>query len=137
MKRKLDSYLASGLLEQVPDLEENLSVPQSSQSDIPKDRKVLSDRVQFSSVLMTRSKLKQELRQLSENADTSVGESSDFIYAKALDAHSANVSEVIIAKPQKCARARKKLDLVSTPVKVCRAAKAWFCFIHFTFFLLR
>ncbi|KAF8721759.1 hypothetical protein HU200_022937 [Digitaria exilis] len=118
MKRKLDSYLASGLLEQVPDLEENLSVPQSSQSDIPKDRKVLSDRVQFSSVLMTRSKLKQELRQLSENADTSVGESSDFIYAKALDAHSANVSEVIIAKPQKCARARKKLDLVSTPVKM-------------------
>ncbi|TKW36816.1 hypothetical protein SEVIR_1G007300v4 [Setaria viridis] len=118
MKRKLDSYLASGLLEQVPDLHENLSVLQSSQSDSPKDSKVSSDRSQFSSILSTRSKLKQEIRELSENADTSVGESSDFIYAKALDTHSAKVSESIITKPQQCARARKKLDSVSTPVKL-------------------
>ncbi|OEL26919.1 hypothetical protein BAE44_0012062 [Dichanthelium oligosanthes] len=115
MKRKLDSYLTSGLLEQVPDLHENLSVPESSQSDVPKDSKVSSDRNRFSSISSTRSKLKHELRELSEIVDTSVGESSDFIYAKALD---ANVSESIIAKPQQCARTRKKLDLVSTPVKL-------------------
>ncbi|CAN6237808.1 unnamed protein product [Urochloa humidicola] len=118
MKRKLDSYLASGLLEQVPDLHENLSVPQSSQSDCPKESKVLSDRSQSSSILPTRSKLKQEFRELTENIGTSVGESSGFICAKALDAHSAKVSEGIIVKPQQCVRARKKLDLVSTPVKL-------------------
>ncbi|CAN6272225.1 unnamed protein product [Urochloa humidicola] len=89
MKRKLDSYLASGLLEQVPDLHENLSVSQSSQSDSPKESKV-----------------------------SSVGESSGFNCAKALDAHSAKVSESMIVKPQQCVRARKKLDLVSTPVKL-------------------
>ncbi|RLN08039.1 hypothetical protein C2845_PM11G17940 [Panicum miliaceum] len=118
MKRKLDSYLASGLLEQVPDLHENLSVPQSSQSEIPKYSKVSSDRIRFSSIVLTRSKFKQKLRELSEEADTSVGETSDFIYAKAFDAHSAKVSESIIAKPQQCATARKKLDLVSSPVKL-------------------
>ncbi|XP_039789032.1 transcription factor MYB86-like isoform X3 [Panicum virgatum] len=118
MKRKLDSYLASGLLEQVPDLHENLSIPQSNQSDIPKDSKVSSDRIRFSSIISTRSKFKQKIRELSEDADASVGESSDFIYAKAFDAHSTRVSENIIAKPQKCATARKKLDLVSSPVKL-------------------
>ncbi|XP_039836483.1 transcription factor MYB3R-1-like isoform X3 [Panicum virgatum] len=112
MKRKLDSYLASGLLEQVPDLHENLSIPQSSQSDIPKDSKVSSDRIRFSS----RSKFKQNITELS--GDTSVGESSDSIYAKAFDAHSAKVSENIIAKPQQWATAKKKLDLVSSPVKL-------------------
>ncbi|PUZ74954.1 hypothetical protein GQ55_1G108100 [Panicum hallii var. hallii] len=118
MKRKLDSYLASGLLEQVPDLHESLSVPQSSQSDIPKDSKLSSDRIRFSSILSTSSKFKQELRELSEDADTSVGESSDFIYAKAFDADSAKVSESIIAKPQQCATARKKLNFMSSPVKL-------------------
>ena len=134
MKRKLDSYLASGLLEQVPDLHENLSIPQSSQSDIPKDSKVSSDRIRFSS----RSKFKQKIRELSEDADASVGESSDFIYAKAFDAHSTRVSENIIAKPQQCATARKKLDLVSSPVKLkVRAdAKALLLFCALCIFLV-
>ena len=132
MKRKLDSYLASGLLEQVPDLHENLSIPQSNQSDIPKDSKVSSDRIRFSS----RSKVKQNITELS--GDTSVGESSDSIYAKAFDAHSAKVSENIIAKPQQCATARKKLDLVSSPVKlkVRAAAKALLFFCALRIFLV-
>ena len=134
MKRKLDSYLASGLLEQVPDLHENLSIPQSNQSDIPKDSKVSSDRIRFSS----RSKFKQKIRELSEDADASVGESSDFIYAKAFDAHSAKVSENIIAKPQQWATAKKKLDLVSSPVKlkVRAAAKALLFFCALRIFLV-
>ncbi|CAN6231209.1 unnamed protein product [Urochloa humidicola] len=118
MKRKLDSYLASGLLEQVPDLLENLSVPQSSQSDSPKESKVSSGRSQSSSVLSTRSRLKQEIRELTETVDTSVGESSGFNCAKALDAHSTEVSESILVNPQQCVKARRKLDLVSTPVKL-------------------
>lgn len=125
------------MLEQVPDLHENLSVPQTSQSDSPKDSEVSYDRSQFSSILSTSFKLKQELRELSENADTSVGECSDFTYAKALDAHSAKVSESIITKPQQCAKARKNLDLVSTPVKlkVCIMPRLCCCFMHFNFFM--
>jgi len=138
MKRKLDSYLASGLLEQVPDLHENLSIPQSNQSDIPKDSKVSSDRIRFSSIISTRSKFKQKIRELSEDADASVGESSDFIYAKAFDAHSTRVSENIIAKPQQWATAKKKLDLVSSPVKLkVRAdAKALLLFCALCIFLV-
>lgn len=116
MKRKLDSYLASGLLEQVPDLLENLSVPQSSQSDIPKDNEGSSDRNRLSSILPTSPKSKQEFTEQGENADTSVRQSSDFT-------HSAKVSESIKAKSQRCPRTRKKLDSLSTPVeiKVCTA----------------
>ncbi|XP_062223556.1 uncharacterized protein LOC133922301 isoform X2 [Phragmites australis] len=111
MKRKLDSYLASGLLEQVPDLLENLSVPQSSQSDIPKNNEGSSDRNRLSSILPTSPKSKQEFTEQGENADTSVRQSSDFT-------HSAKVSESIKAKSQRCPRTRKKLDSLSTPVEI-------------------
>ncbi|KAL6629453.1 hypothetical protein ACP70R_029218 [Stipagrostis hirtigluma subsp. patula] len=118
MKRKLDSYLASGLLDQVPDLHEELPVPQSSQSDIPKGSKDLSDRNRLSSVLPTSPKPKQELKEQGENSGTSGGESSDFKYGKGFDAHSAVVSERMMAKSQQRARARRKLDFLSTPVEL-------------------
>uniref|UniRef100_A0A0A9FY27 Uncharacterized protein n=1 Tax=Arundo donax TaxID=35708 RepID=A0A0A9FY27_ARUDO len=124
MKGKLNSYLASGLLEQIPDLHEDLSVPDSSQSDIPKDSEGSSDRNLMPPALPKSPKSKQEVTGEGENADSSGGESSDFIYAKGLNAHSAKVSERIIAKSKQRARARRKLDFLSTPVelKVCASA---------------
>ncbi|KAJ1278929.1 hypothetical protein BS78_04G116500 [Paspalum vaginatum] len=117
MKSKLESYLASGLLKQVPDLQEDISFPQSSQLDISKDSEVASDRNRISSLLTTNPKLKQEAIELGENDDTSVGKSSDFIYA-APDVHSAKVSEMTMAKSRKSSGARKKLASLSTPVEL-------------------
>ena len=118
MKRKLDSYLASGLLEHIPDLQDDVSFPQSNQSDIPKDFKASSDRNRFSSRLSTNPKLKQELTELVENANTSARKSSDLCYAKATDTHSAKISEMTMAKSQQCAGTRKKLAFLSTPVEL-------------------
>ncbi|XP_066329978.1 uncharacterized protein [Miscanthus floridulus] len=118
MKRKLDSYLASGLLEHIPDLQDDVSFPQSNQSDIPKDCKAASDRNRFSSRLSTNPKLKQELTELVENANTSARKSSDLFYAKATDTHSAKISEMTMAKSQQCAGTRKKLAFLSTPVEL-------------------
>jgi len=118
MKRKLDSYLASGLLEHIPDLQDDVSFPQSNQSDIPKDCKAASDRNRFSSRLSTNPKLKQELTELVENANTSARKSSDLFYAKAPDTHSAKISEMTMAKSQQCAGTRKKLAFLSTPVEL-------------------
>ncbi|WVZ76948.1 hypothetical protein U9M48_024860 [Paspalum notatum var. saurae] len=117
MKSKLESYLASGLLEQVPDLQEDISPPQSSQLDISKNSEVASDRNRISSLLTTNSKLKQEPVEMGENDDTSVGKSSDFIFA-ASDVHCAKVSEITMAKSRKSAGARKKLASLSTPVEL-------------------
>lgn len=123
MKGKLNYYLASGLLEQIPDLEE-LSIPESSQSDIPKDGQGSSERNRPPSSLPTRPKSKSDLSELDEDTDTSEEESSDSIYPKGLDAHPGKVSEKIISKSKQLARARRKLDFLSTPVelKVCTAA---------------
>ncbi|KAK3152706.1 hypothetical protein QOZ80_2BG0162440 [Eleusine coracana subsp. coracana] len=55
MKRKLDSYLASGLVEQVPDLHDDMSAPESSQSDVPKDNVDLSERKQTPPALRLKS----------------------------------------------------------------------------------
>jgi hypothetical protein len=120
MKRKLDSYLASGLLEHVPDLQDDVSFPQTqnNQSDIPKDCKAASDRNRFSSRLSTDPKLKQELTELDENGNTSARKSSDLFYAKAPDTHSAKISEMRMAKSQQCAGTRKKLAFLSTPVEL-------------------
>lgn len=115
MKGKLNFYLASGLLKQVPDLQEDISVPESSQSDIPKDRQGSSDRSCPPSVLRTRTKPKQGLP---ENAGTSREESSDCICPIEPNAHSAKVSEKILAKSKQRARARRKLDFLSTPVEL-------------------
>lgn len=126
MKRKLDSYLASGLLEHIPDLQDDVSFPQSNQSDIPKDCKAASDRNRFSSRLST---------ELVENANTSARKSSDLFYAKAADIHSAKIT---MAKSQQCAGTRKKLAFLSTPVelKVWTVAKA-LLLLHFHFFSCR
>ena len=131
MNGKLNFYLASGLLQQVPDLEEGISVPESSQSEIPKDSvpessqsdilkdsQGSSDRSRPPSVLRTRPKSKQELPELDENAGTSGEETSDFICPKGPNAHSAKVSEKVLAKSKQRARARRKLDFLSTPVEL-------------------
>jgi myb proto-oncogene protein len=124
MKGKLNYYLASGRLEQITDLKEDISVPESSQSDIPKDSQGSSESNRPPSYLPPRPKSKSDLSELDENADTSEEESSDCIYPKGLDAHSAKVSKKIMSKSKQRARARKKLDFLSTPVelKVCTAA---------------
>ncbi|KAL6889051.1 hypothetical protein ACP4OV_010077 [Aristida adscensionis] len=124
MRKKLDPYLASGLVEQVPDLHDELPVPQSSVPDIPEDSSGAPDRNRLSTFSPPSSKPKQELKEQGENSDTSGGESPDCKYGKWLDAHSEEVSERITAKSKQRARARRKLDFLSTPVelKVCTAA---------------
>lgn len=137
MKGKLNFYLASGLLEQVPDLQEDISVPDSSQSeipkdcvpdssqsDIPKDSQGSSGRSRPPSVLRTRAKSKQELPELDKNAGTSGEETSDCMCPKGPNADSTKVSEKVMAKSKQRARARRKLDFLSTPVEltVCSAA---------------
>ena len=123
MKGKLNYYLASGMLEQIPDLQENLSVPESSHSEIPKDGQGSSERNRPTS-LPLRPKSKSDLSELDENSYTSEDESSDCMFPKGLDADSAKVSEKVMAKSKQRARARRKLDFLSTPVelKVCTAA---------------
>lgn len=118
MKRKLDSYLASGLLENIPDLQDDVSFSQSNQSDIPKYCKAESDRNKFSSHLSTNPKLKQEPAEPDENANTAARKSSDLFHAKAPDTHSAKISEMTMAKSQQCAGTRKKLAFLSTPVEL-------------------
>lgn len=117
MKSKLNSYLASGLLEQVPDLQEDLPFQQSSQLHIPKDSDVASDRNRISSLLTTNLKLEQDPTELGENDDTSIRKSSDFIYAKAPNAHSAKVSETTMVKSQQYAEGRKKPTFLSAPME--------------------
>ncbi|XP_008645508.1 uncharacterized protein [Zea mays] len=122
IKGKLNFYLASGLLEQVPDLEEGgISVPESSQSEIPKDSQGSADRSGPPPVLRAQPKSKPELP---ENAGTSGEGTSDSIRLKGPNAHPTEVSEKVLAKSKQRARARRRLDFLSTPVelKLCTAA---------------
>jgi hypothetical protein len=122
-EKKLDSYLASGLLEQVPNLHDDTSALDSSQSDTPKDNAGLPQRKQTSPALPTSSKSKDMCSSQGENADSSGRECSDFTYVKGR-AHSDEVSERITAKSNQRATAKRKLDFLSTPVelKVCTSA---------------
>jgi hypothetical protein len=89
-EKKLDSYLASGLLEQVPNLHDDTSALDSSQSDTPKDNAGLPQRKQTSPALPTSSKSKDMCSSQGENADSSGRECSDFTYVKGR-AHSDEV----------------------------------------------
>lgn len=112
MKRKLDSYLASGLLEQFPGLPETPSVPQNSNSDNLKDIEGSSHTNRQS------SKSKLGFTELGENADTTEGESSDLMYARGLDARSAKASERMMARSKQRVRTRRRLDFLSSPVEL-------------------
>ncbi|KQJ94350.1 transcription factor MYB3R-2 isoform X1 [Brachypodium distachyon] len=118
MKRKLDSYLASGLLEQLPDVLENMSVPQNSDSDILNETEGLFDRNELPSGQPTSSKSKPVLTERGESADMSEGKNADFMYVRAVDAHSANAPQKIIVRSEQHARTRRKLDILSSPVEL-------------------
>ncbi|KAL5211267.1 hypothetical protein ABZP36_022114 [Zizania latifolia] len=148
MKRKLNSYLASGLLEQLPDLPESLSVSHNSDSDNVQECEGSSDGKQLSSALPTSSKSKrrpsskskqgtsskskqgtspkskQGLTELCGNTDTSEGECSELMCAKGPDAHSGEVSQRIWDRLNERKRARKRLAFLSSPVELKVSAMA-------------
>lgn len=118
MKRKLNSYLASGLLDQFPDDLENLSVSQNSDSDILKDTKGLSDRNETTSAVPTSSKSEMGFTETGENADASEGESADLMYVRGVDAPSAKSPQKIIERSEQHAKTKRKLDFLSNPVEL-------------------
>jgi len=122
MKRKLNSYLASGLLDQFPDSLENLSVSQNSDSDILKETKGLSDGNEMSSAVPTSSKSELGFTEISENADVSEGESTDLMYVRGVDAPSAKAPQKIIEKCEQHAKTKRKLDFLSSPVELKASA---------------
>lgn len=118
MKRKLNSYLASGLLDQFPDVLENLSVPQNSDSDILKETKGLSDRNEMSSAVPTSSTSELGFTEIGENAVVSEGESADLMYVRGVDAPSARAPQKIIERSEQHAKTKRKLDFLSNPVEL-------------------
>ncbi|VAI46183.1 unnamed protein product [Triticum turgidum subsp. durum] len=124
MKRKLNSYLSSGLLEQFPDILENLSGTQNKSLDILKGTKVSdilndtegsSERNEMSSAVPRISISEVGFTEVGENADVLGGESADFMYARVA---SAKAPENIIARSEQHAKTRRKLDLLSSPVEL-------------------
>ncbi|KAG8070514.1 hypothetical protein GUJ93_ZPchr0006g43156 [Zizania palustris] len=124
MKRKLNSYLASGLLEQLPDLPESLSFSHNSDSYNAQKSEGSSDGKQLSSSLTTSSKSKQGLTELCGNTYTSEGECSKLMCAKGPDAHSGEVSQMIRDRLNERTRARKRLAFLSSPVELKVSAMA-------------
>ncbi|KAM3227123.1 hypothetical protein ACQJBY_059196 [Aegilops geniculata] len=124
MKRKLNSYLSSGLLEQFPDILENLSGTQNNSldilngtkvSDILNDTEGSSERNEMSSAVPRISISEVGFTEVGENVDVPGGESADFIYARVA---SAKAPENIIARSEQHAKTRRKLDLLSSPVEL-------------------
>lgn len=127
MKRKLNSYLASGLLEQFPDVLENLSATENNNSDILKEAKVSnilndtegsSERNEMLSAVSTIPVSELGFTEIGEKADIPVGESADFMYVRGVQARSAKAPEKIIARSEQHAKTRRKLDLLSSPVEL-------------------
>jgi myb proto-oncogene protein len=118
MKRKLNSYLASGLLDQFPDSLENMSESQKNDLDLLKETKGLSDRNEMSSAVPTSSKSELGFTEIGENADVSEGESADLMYVRGVDAPSAEAPQKIIDRSEQHAKTKRKLDFLSSPVEL-------------------
>lgn len=112
----MDSYLAYGFLEQVPDLDgDQSSVPRSTQSDVRKDIEVSPDRDRLSG-LKPNPKSKCGITEVGGNGDTTEENCSNFIHPeKTLHCRPVKFSERIMPESQQQARARRKLNFLSTP----------------------
>lgn len=108
MKRKLNSYLARGLLEQFQNLPDDPLIPNNKRSSTLKGSQDSSKNSQLSSDLLIRSKSKQGLTKPAENASTMKGKGSDSVNAKGFGAHLVDVSQKVDGQ-----MARSKLPVVT------------------------
>lgn len=119
MKRKLNSYLARGLLEQFQNLPDDPLIPNNKRSSTLKSSQDSSKNSQLSSDLLMRSKSKQGLTKPAENASTMKGKGSDSVNAKGFGAHLVDVSQKVdgqMARSKFPVVTHKKMVLSSSSV---------------------
>ncbi|KAM0912490.1 hypothetical protein ACQ4PT_012756 [Festuca glaucescens] len=130
MKRKVNSYLTRGLLEQFQNLPDDTPVLNSSGSSTVKGNEDSSKNNKLSPDLRVRPKSKQGLTETGENATTLGGKDSDSVSAKGFGARSADdpkkmVCQMDTSKSPVVTDKKMALPPSSVDLKACVAAPSF------------